>query len=111
MKTGKGKAGPYMLALTFLLLLWHGAALALRTEALPGPASVMASFVREMGGSLASHFLISTYKVLASLVLALVAAVPAGIAMGRIKRADALASPLVYLTYPCLLYTSPSPRD
>ena len=100
MKPRKGKAGPYLLALAFLFLLWHGAALALKTEALPGPVSVMKSFVKEMGGSLASHFFISTYRVLASLILALLAAVPVGIAMGRIKRADALASPLVYLTYP-----------
>ena len=100
MKPGKGKTGPYLLALAFLLLLWQGAALALRTQALPGPASVITSFVELMGGALASHFLISTYRVLASLVLALLAAVPIGIAMGRIKRADALASPLVYLTYP-----------
>ncbi len=100
MKPRKGKAGPYLLALAFLFLLWPGAALALKTEALPGPVSVMTSFVKEMGGSLASHFFISTYRVLASLILALLAAVPVGIAMGRIKRADALASPLVYLTYP-----------
>jgi NitT/TauT family transport system permease protein len=89
-----------MLALAFLLLLWQGAALALRTEALPGPSSVFTSFVREMGGPLANHFFISTYRVLASLLLALVAAVPMGIAMGRIKLADTLASPVVYITYP-----------
>jgi NitT/TauT family transport system permease protein len=100
LKPGKGKTGPYLLALAFLLLLWQGASLALRTQALPGPASVIMSFVKEMGGALANHFFISTYRVLASLALALVAAVPVGIAMGRIKRADALASPLVYLTYP-----------
>ncbi len=100
MRLGKGKAGPYMLALAFLLLLWQGATLLLRTEALPGPASVMTSFVEEMSGPLANHFFISTYRVLASLILALVTAVPLGIAMGRIKLADTLASPFVYLTYP-----------
>jgi ABC-type nitrate/sulfonate/bicarbonate transport system permease component len=97
---GKGKTGPYLLALGFLFLLWQGAAMLLRTEALPGPVSVIAAFVKEISGPLGNHFLISTYRVLASLVLALVTAVPIGIAMGRIKRVDSLASPLVYLTYP-----------
>lgn len=100
MKTGRGKTGPYLIALIFLFLVWQGSSLALRTEALPGPVSVLVSFAREMGGSLSSHFFISTWRVLASLVLALVAAVPAGIAMGRIRRLDRMASPLVYLTYP-----------
>jgi len=100
MRGGKGKTGPYILALAFLFLLWQAAALILRSEALPGPVSVMVSFAQEMAGSLSSHFLISTYRVLASLFLALVTAVPAGIAMGRISQVDRLASPLVYLTYP-----------
>ena len=100
MRHGKGKTGHYLLALGSLFLIWHGAALSLRTEALPGPASVIAAFVVQMRGPLADHFLISTWRVLVSLILALITAVPCGIAMGRIKRVDALASPLVYLTYP-----------
>jgi len=99
-KPAKGKTVPYLLALGFLILIWQCATVLLKTEALPGPAAVLASFVREMGGSLANHFFISTYRVLVSLILALIAAVPAGIAMGRIRRIDRLASPLVYLTYP-----------
>jgi NitT/TauT family transport system permease protein len=96
----KGKTGPYLLATAFLLLLWQGAALALRTQALPGPAAVLISFLRGMGGPLAGHFMISSYRVLASLALAIATAVPMGIAMGRIRRIDRLASPLLYLTYP-----------
>lgn len=86
--------------MAFLILVWQGAALVLRTQALPGPLSVLTSFVQEMSGPLANHFLVSSYRVLASLVLALVTAVPIGIAMGRISRVDRLASPLLYLTYP-----------
>ena len=100
LKSAKGITGPYLLALTFIILLWSCAALLLRTEALPGPVSVLVSFVKGMGGPLASHFLVSGYRILASLVLALAAAIPIGIAMGRIKRVDRLASPLLYLTYP-----------
>jgi len=100
MNSGKGKTVPYLLALLFLLCTWQGAALALKTDALPGPLSVLQSFVRLMEGPLTGHFIISAYRVLASLILALASAVPVGIAMGRIKRLDRLASPLVYLTYP-----------
>lgn len=94
------KTGPYALALVFLIVIWQLGAAALDTEALPGPWAVFVSFARNMVGPLAGHFFISAYRVLASLILALASAVPVGIAMGRIKRVDALASPLVYLTYP-----------
>lgn len=100
MKPSREITGPYLLAFAFLLAFWQGAALILKTEALPGPMAVIWSFAKEMRGALASHFLISTYRVLVSLFIALIAAVPVGIAMGRIKRIDRLASPLVYLTYP-----------
>lgn len=100
MRTRGGKTGSYILALIFLILTWQLAASALKTEALPGPVSVLVSFVLQMGGSLSGHFFISTYRVLTSMILALATAVPIGIAMGRIRRVDALASPLVYLTYP-----------
>jgi NitT/TauT family transport system permease protein len=100
MKGSTGKTGPYLAASVFLLMLWQGASLVLHTEALPGPVSVLLYFFRAMSGSLAGHFLISGYRVLTSLLLALAAAVPIGIAMGRIRQVDRLASPLLYLTYP-----------
>jgi NitT/TauT family transport system permease protein len=99
-KDRRGSALSYSLALVFLLLLWQGLTLVLRTEALPGPLSVLLSFIHSLGGQLSSHFLVSTYRVLVSLFLALATGVPMGITMGRIKRADALMSPLVYLVYP-----------
>ena len=58
MKSAEKKTGPYLLALAFLLLVWQGAALILRTEALPGPVSVLLIFGREMAGPLAHHFLV-----------------------------------------------------
>ena len=53
-----------------------------------------------MGGSLSGHFLSSAWRVLLSLAAALVTAVPLGILMGRMEKADALLSPVVYLVYP-----------
>jgi NitT/TauT family transport system permease protein len=72
----------------------------LGSGALPGPLAVMMAFVTALRGELLGHFFISAYRVAASLAAAMVLAVPAGIAMGRMKRVDDLASPFVYLTYP-----------
>ncbi|NOY86123.1 MAG: ABC transporter permease [Deltaproteobacteria bacterium] len=72
----------------------------LRTDALPGPVPVFIAFAKAMDGALMGHFLVSALRVLLSLIFALVAAVPLGIYMGRSRRADALLSPIVYLTYP-----------
>jgi len=91
---------PYILACCFLLFFWQAASFFLRTEALPGPAPVLASFTHLMGGTLGSHFLVSSYRVLASLFLALIVGVPTGIVMGRMEQADAVLSPIVYLVYP-----------
>lgn len=91
---------PYILACGFLLLAWQAGSFFLRTEVLPGPASVLVSFTRLMAGVLGGHFLVSSYRVLASLFLALIVGVPTGIVMGRMEQADAVLSPLVYLVYP-----------
>ena len=90
----------YLFALAVILAIWQVATLILSTEALPGPGSVTVSFFTQITGQLAAHFYVSAYRVLVSLVLALVTAVPVGIAMGRIREADRIMSPFVYLLYP-----------
>ncbi len=90
----------YLGAVAALLVLWQAAATVLSTEALPGPYVVFLSFLSAMGGSLSGHFLSSAWRVLLSLAAALVTAVPLGILMGRMEKADALLSPVVYLVYP-----------
>jgi ABC-type nitrate/sulfonate/bicarbonate transport system permease component len=96
----RSSALSYALACGFLLILWQGLAIILRTEALPGPFKVFVSFTHSLGGPFGGHFAVSSYRVLVSLFLALSTAVPMGIAMGRIKKADMIMSPLVYLVYP-----------
>jgi NitT/TauT family transport system permease protein len=83
-----------------ILALWQLASWSLSTQALPGPVSVAIAFFTQITGQLAGHFFVSSYRILVSLVLALGTAVPMGIAMGRIKEADRLMSPFVYLLYP-----------
>jgi NitT/TauT family transport system permease protein len=91
---------PYIISLAVILVLWQLAAAALKTDALPGPFLVLASFIKAMRGPLMAHFLTSALRVILSLALALACAVPLGIYMGRSRRVDELLSPFVYLTYP-----------
>lgn len=97
---GSSRITPYLVAAAAMLALWQGSAMLLGSEALPDPYSVLTAFVESMKGPMAGHFLRSAYRVLISLFLALISAVPLGIYMGRSSRADALLSPVVYLTYP-----------
>ena len=89
------------LATALLLLLWQVAAWLIDATILPGPATVALTFVEEMAsGRLTVHFLASTWRVVASILLAILTAAPAGLILGQSRRLDRLFSPLVYLLYP-----------
>lgn len=100
MKRDKFSISPYIISLAVILVVWQLASAVLRTDALPGPFSVLESFFKAMRGPLMGHFLTSALRVILSLVLALACAVPLGIYMGRSRKIDRLLSPFVYLTYP-----------
>jgi ABC-type nitrate/sulfonate/bicarbonate transport system permease component len=89
-----------LLALLLLLGMWEAGALAVRSAILPDPWSVTVAFVGELPRGLAWHTLISAWRVVASIVLAVTLAVPLGLALGQMKKLDRLVAPLVYLTYP-----------
>ena len=89
-----------LLALLLLLGLWAGAALAVRSPILPDPVTVTIVFLRELPRGLAWHALVSAWRVVLSIGIAVVLAAPLGLALGQMKRLDRLAAPLVYLTYP-----------
>jgi NitT/TauT family transport system permease protein len=89
-----------VLALLLLLCLWEAGSLAVRSAILPDPWSVTVAFAGELPRGLAWHTLISAWRVLASIILAVALAAPLGLALGQMKKLDRLAAPLVYLTYP-----------
>ena len=83
----KHKAISYGAALVILLAVWHLGSLALQKPFLPTPLASMQAFGElwrheDMG----THFLISAYRVIASILLAVVFAVPLGLIMGRSER-------------------------
>lgn len=91
-----------ILAVIILLAAWQILAWLVDKPVLPGPAAVAAAFYRETlgGGDLPVHFLASLWRVVASTVLAIALAAPAGLVLGQSPRLNRLFSPLVYILYP-----------
>ncbi len=90
-----------LIALLALLLVWQLLAMALRQPILPSPVAVAQAFVREVtNGALPMHFLASLWRVIASLVLSIALAAPAGLVLGQSPALNRLFSPIIYLTYP-----------
>jgi NitT/TauT family transport system permease protein len=90
-----------LLAVVVLLIAWQAIAFLVRRPILPYPHEVLLAFVNELrSGSLLQHFLASLWRVLASTFLAILLAVPAGLALGQSARLDSLFAPLIYLLYP-----------
>jgi NitT/TauT family transport system permease protein len=89
-----------LLGIAVLLLAWQALALIVNEPILPGPIVVARAFVEGLGNGLAGHFLVSTWRVLASIALAVALAAPAGLILGQSERLNRLFSPVVYLLYP-----------
>ncbi|MGB9903661.1 MAG: ABC transporter permease [Desulfotomaculales bacterium] len=87
-------------SLFFLLLAWHLLALVLNKPALPPPGKAFLVFGQQLREGLGRHFLVSSWRILASILLSLLIGVPLGIALGAEKKLDLFFAPLVYLTYP-----------
>jgi len=93
------KALGYVGAIFVLLVGWELLALAIDSPALPPPTSALPAFV-ELFGEILPHILISAWRVLAALVIGSAMAVPLGLMLGRSPRVDAVAAPIVFLSYP-----------
>ncbi|MDE2839185.1 MAG: hypothetical protein OXM03_01000, partial [Chloroflexota bacterium] len=91
---------PFVLAaVVALVAVWALAALALGNPILPVPWVVAEAFAREWSG-LWEHVLYSAYRVVLSIIIAVILAAPAGMAVGQAPMVDRIASPLIYLIYP-----------
>lgn len=98
-----------LLGTLFLLAAWQAMSwvvgsgvlpIRARANILPGPIEVFPVFFAELAGGLGGHFAVSLWRVVASMLLAVALAAPAGLVMGQSKSLNRLFSPLVYLTYP-----------
>ena len=89
----------YAGATVVLLLGWWLLALGVNSPALPGPILALTTFFGSWG-DIWPHILISAARVLAAMAIGTILAVPLGLVLGRSPRADAVAAPLIFLTYP-----------
>lgn len=93
------KALGYVAAVVAMLVFWEAASLILASPALPTPADAIREFVAQFP-QLAPHFGYSALRVIVSMTIGLVLGAPIGLALGRSKRADLIAAPLIFLNYP-----------
>ena len=95
------KRGQVFTALLALLLLWQALAMLLDQPVLPTPLTVIAVLVVELGrGQLPLHFLASLWRVVASMLLSVLLAAPAGLVLGQSPRLNRIFSPFIYWLYP-----------
>lgn len=90
----------YVWAILALLLAWQALAWAIATPALPGPVTAIAALVQQLRGTLWRDVLVSAARATAAVVIALVLGAPLGLWLGQSPRADRIAAPIIYLTYP-----------
>lgn len=98
MKTGKRNL---LYTVISLLIIWELSSALLKKPILPGPFIVSLSLVNEIiSGKLGVHFLVSLWRVLAGMGLAIITASPLGLLLGQSKKLDQILSPAVYVLYP-----------
>lgn len=91
----------YVWGILVLLALWQLAAWWAGESVLAGPVTVLTKLVSEARTEkFWRHVGSSSLRVFAALVVSFVSAVPLGLFLGSNARADRLARPLIYLTYP-----------
>lgn len=85
---------------TFVLVAtWWALSIAVGSPALPAPLAALSALAR-LAPSLIGHALVSLWRVSAAMALGALFGVPAGLVLGRSRKADAVLGPIVSLTYP-----------
>ena len=83
-----------------ILVIWQLAAMLLRVDILPGPVAVFQALIYELPRGLGRHFLVSGWRVIVSVALAMLLAVPAGLMLGQSPRLDRFVAPIIYILHP-----------
>ncbi len=84
-----------------ILFFWQIAALIVDRNILPSPILVIQVFFKELfNGKMLEHAAASLWRVMASMLLSVVLAAPAGLILGQSKRLNRFFSPVIYLLYP-----------
>lgn len=89
-----------LIASLSLFLLWYLLAILVNKPILPTPYLVIKVFFAELSRGLVEHFLVSLWRVIASMLLAILLASPAGLILGQSYQLNKIFSPVIYLLYP-----------
>ncbi|MDP2300729.1 MAG: ABC transporter permease [Actinomycetota bacterium] len=100
MRAAVRKIVGYAGAVAILLAGWQVLAMIVGSPALPGPAPALQTFGNLFFAALLPEALVSAWRVVVSMALGTALAVPLGLVLGRSPRIDAVAAPLIFLTYP-----------
>jgi len=87
-------------SLLILFACWQFLAVMLDSPALPVPGKAFFVFFEQIPAGLWKHFLISGWRVMASILISLLVGIPLGLWLGREDKYDRFFSPLLYLLYP-----------
>lgn len=99
--SNRGTRAGLPLVVVCLLGIWSLTAILVRTPMLPAPDSAFSSLLAmATDGRLLRHGAASLSRVFLALLASFVPAAAAGLAAGRIRRVDAVVSPIVYLLHP-----------
>lgn len=93
------KIGGYAFAVVFIIAGWWITALIVNSPALPTPAAAVEVLLANVD-QLAPYFLTSAWRVVVSLVIGTVLAVPIAHVCARSRALDTLFAPVLYLLYP-----------
>ena len=84
-----------------ILFFWQISALIIDRNILPSPILVIQVFFKELlNGRMLEHAAASLWRVMASMLLSVALAAPAGLILGQSKRLNRFFSPVIYLLYP-----------
>ncbi len=88
------------LGFIMFIAVWQVLAWIVHRPILPSPLMVIPIFFASIFQSLGLHFLASSGRVMAAIILAVVAAVPIGLVLGQMPKLDRIFAPLIAITYP-----------
>jgi ABC-type nitrate/sulfonate/bicarbonate transport system permease component len=89
-----------LIAALALVTAWEIAALVVQRDILPAPTDVLVALGAQVPRGLGWHFVVSAWRVVASIALAVALATPAGLVLGQYPRVHRFFAPLIYLVYP-----------
>ena len=100
MRSRRKRALQFVIGVLSFFVLWKILSIVVASPVLPHPERVVVLFLRLIAGELGLHFLASAGRVITAILIAVLTAVPAGLALGLMKSLHRIFSPLIDLVHP-----------